>query len=790
MSTVGYPETTQKEVGAISKPSAMKKYFIFCISQLFFLFTLKAQYVEFPLEQRVTQSDLIVEAKVIDQFSYKKAGLIYTANKLEVCAVVFKKVAPTAENLSTVYVITYGGELNGEFNTWTHMLTLNKGMEGLFFLKSNFSILPEAPPSNSSFYDVYGQEQGFVTYAKDDNWGFSGNSLFEAFNNADDYIGKINNITEQDNVTKSCIVGNKSGIVLKLDTAIVGQGNITFKSSIKGQWGKGYKLEKVKIQIEFNSSINLAQYNFSVGALTSTLSTHYGISWSQPNSHSAVLEVTKNNGTTTYQQLGSQFSEFLSISFHPSLLAVGVKSVQIVDAKFKDGNSIQNFLEYEIFYNKLIKEYFAAPVITSFEPAEVCAGVKAEQSSGNPVIAGHVIIKGDNFGDIDPADFATEIPENYRVEFRREEDLTSNAFKVTPLTEDYVYWTNTEIKVKVPTAGKLVNNSNLLSGDAVAANAVTGRITVKTPDGVDDTGDDKLKVLFAHFNSIEIGNSNHSLAHKLLNKSGNGGYYLIFDSSFEGIHNNEQAARKDVIDAFCEWNAISQAKIEVVETCPTGAICYKVKYEFIDNAGSSSIVLARGLSSGSQFGCSNEYTIGFIELTFNSAIDNWKVSSEAGPSDPFVIKPTTYHEGGHLLQLGHVYNEDALMYPLYSSDFLIDADASAGGTHVANVSAATNCANKLNKGLISSCMTPTSEGEQNSFVRVTPNPVKDELLIDFGQDFVSGEVTIHDSNGKICQVVNISPNSNRIDTSDLLPGFYVLAFHCESYLVNFKLLKL
>ena len=693
---MGNPETTKKEVGVILNPSTMKKFFFLSISQLLLVISLQAQYLEFSLEQRVNQSDLIVEAKVIDQFTYKKDGLIYTANQLEVCAVIFERVAPTTENLTTFYAITYGGVFEDEFNTWTHMLTLHEGAEGLFFLKGNDSIVPDTLPSNSSFFEVYGQEQGFVSYAKDDEWVFSGTSLFESFNDIDDYIGQINEITEENNLTRSCILGSKSGLVLMLDTAIVEQGEITFKTAIKGQWGKTYNLEKVKIQIEFKNSVNLSQYGFSVGSLNGTLTTNYTTSWSQPNQLNAVLEVAKNSGLTACQQASDQFSGFLEIAFHPSLMAVGVKSVQIVDAKFKDGSTVSDFEDLDILYNKFVKEYFATPDITSFEPAEVCAGVKADQSSGNPVVSGHVIIKGNNFGDIDPINFATEIPNNYRVEFRREEDETSHAFKVTPLPEDYVYWTNTEIKVRVPTAGRLVNNNNLLSGDPKAVNGVTGRITVRTPDGFDDTGSNFLKVKFAHFNEIDLGNSNHSFLRKMLDQSGNGGYYLRFDPSFLDIYPpSPSSAKQDVIDAFCTWNNLTEAKLEVIDPCPTGALCFDVDYKFISSSGSTSTVLARGLSNPSQFACAGEVVITSMNLRFNNVVTNWKPSSQAGSFDPYVIKTTAYHEGGHMLQLGHVYNTGSLMYPNYSNNFTIDADAIAGGTHVTNVSAATNCTKKF-----------------------------------------------------------------------------------------------
>ena len=44
---VGYPETTQKEVGEILNPPTMKKLFFLSISLLLLVVSLQAQYVEF-----------------------------------------------------------------------------------------------------------------------------------------------------------------------------------------------------------------------------------------------------------------------------------------------------------------------------------------------------------------------------------------------------------------------------------------------------------------------------------------------------------------------------------------------------------------------------------------------------------------------------------------------------------------------------------------------------------------------------------------------------------------------
>lgn len=275
---------------------------------------------------------------------------------------------------------------------------------------------------------------------------------------------------------------------------------------------------------------------------------------------------------------------------------------------------------------------------------------------------------------------------------------------------DYEYWTNTEIKVRVPTAGWLVNNNNIISGPEPAV-AVTGRIAVRNPDGYDDTGDNELIIQFAQFNSVfNLGSGNQSFPRKLIDRSGNGGYYLVFDPSFNDVHpQNIPDAKQDVIDAFCEWNAETAAKLEIVENCPTGSICFKVSGEVLPNLPNGTVVLAAGGSNPSGTSCTGETVIVLVSLKFNTSQD-WITSSVQNPlPNENIIKNTAYHEVAHMLQLGHVYNEGSLMHPMYENDQIIDVDAIAGGTHVSNVSANTACANPLQQGLIASCMNPATE---------------------------------------------------------------------------------
>ena len=81
---------------------------------------------EVPLSQRIDQATLIVEAKVFSSESFQlNPDEIFTRHRLEV----FKGSLP-----SEIEVIIYGGEVNGLRQTYTNLLTLRPGEQGVFFL--------------------------------------------------------------------------------------------------------------------------------------------------------------------------------------------------------------------------------------------------------------------------------------------------------------------------------------------------------------------------------------------------------------------------------------------------------------------------------------------------------------------------------------------------------------------------------------------------------------------------------------------------------------------------------
>ncbi len=178
-------------------------------------------------------------------------------------------------------------------------------------------------------------------------------------------------------------------------------------------------------------------------------------------------------------------------------------------------------------------------------------------------------------------------------------------------------------------------------------------------------------------------------------------------------------------------------------------------------------------------------------LTYNTQITDWKPSSEADPLvDDHIIKSSAYHEIAHLLQLGHVYNDGSLMHPFYNPGDVIDSDAIAGGTHVSNVSAGTACPSPLLQGVITDCMTPTVELSKSNWVRLSPNPAKNWLKLEFEEDINDCQIEIYDVLGHLRKSSALTLNSQQIDVSDLPIGTYLLVIKDGTLSKSIKFTKI
>jgi hypothetical protein len=107
------------------------------------------------LGARVQNSDLIIEGKVISQSSYwdEDHKHIYTCNRVEIYKIFKGSWQDTILN-----VITEGGTVGFERHEHTSTLTLDPGLQGIFFCE-----LSTLLPGKTSF-TIYSSMQGFIRY--------------------------------------------------------------------------------------------------------------------------------------------------------------------------------------------------------------------------------------------------------------------------------------------------------------------------------------------------------------------------------------------------------------------------------------------------------------------------------------------------------------------------------------------------------------------------------------------------------------------------------------------------
>ena len=117
---------------------------------------------EIPLEQRVANSELIIEGKVVSKNSFWNADqtMIYTSNRVEITKV-FKGTAPSG----FIDILTVGGVVEHRMITTDSLLSLEVNETGVFFCETvkHFRALP--PATRGTFrYEAYASKQGFIKY--------------------------------------------------------------------------------------------------------------------------------------------------------------------------------------------------------------------------------------------------------------------------------------------------------------------------------------------------------------------------------------------------------------------------------------------------------------------------------------------------------------------------------------------------------------------------------------------------------------------------------------------------
>lgn len=210
-------------------------------------------YIEIPLKTQISNSDLIIEGKVLSKESYfGDNGNIFTKNKVEVY-----KVFKGSPN-QIVDVITSGGVVGLKAETVSTSPPLNIGDIGIFMLTSN-----------NSNVNLFGASQGFYKYELSNN---QANNVITSKKDIDKFINTIISDTNQtykryNSFDSKTSLTTKSLDIVSFDLthASAGTGTVLTIS------GTGFGATKGKVSFNYNAQSGIS----FVDAITSNI-----VSWS------------------------------------------------------------------------------------------------------------------------------------------------------------------------------------------------------------------------------------------------------------------------------------------------------------------------------------------------------------------------------------------------------------------------------------------------------------------------------------------------------------------------------
>lgn len=775
--------------------------------------TLSAQYVSLTLDYKMENSTLIVEGKVLAQKCFADENdEIFTENIIEVSKV--HKGDFTERQLS---VITFGGTVGERTTVWSHLLDLNLNEYGVFFLAP--SQRPKPQDSQFSTYDVFGDSQGFYHFQRKDNGIHRAAALLDVHNsvsefyqvigardfNESPFVSPFDMVHEDDCLLYRIEPVSGSSFNLPQSNSFTANTQIWFNVYVKIKNGD-YKLNKSEIILKYSTEwfypnmVADGYISFVQGEFDQTA---YDFSISDVDTN--IVKLKTEAITSSYNSLESVNQEWKLIAS----VGVTIKNIsdedpleQQLDVNYTIENNYRTSEGFIEDFECVKLEYGAncGMEITSVTP-KAAAGVGVMSENG---ITGVVEIFGDNFLDDEPVIGDCIKPDDHHVKFR-----TIDNEWIAPLEGDYLEYTNTTIRVKVPTVGYKNNSQDMYAvpGDLNDAIACTGEVRVcrkgflGIPCGCFVTSNTDVYVPFAARNSFQTitDGCKESVRTLLRDLNGTGGYTVRFQQNFKNLGGAIDAFKR----ALTTWRCATQVHFEVDEVgAPTGGVGDCIVRMSSLGAG------VRGATSFNVENCGAEPNVSFSAsyqgflMSFNSDIDwhtgtnmpnlNWNNPSMGTLQAD--MESTALHELGHAHLLLHTCNTDNVMFrpgPGQSStdEYRRDltADDENGGDHISMLSStqvASSCdgSSMVLIDLGNCDITPVVEISGASYeFSVFPNPATSSVFVklkDNSRD-LRGHLSIYNGQGLLVGHNHLRGGEADFNISSFPSGVYYVEFISE-----------
>ncbi|MBC5993946.1 T9SS type A sorting domain-containing protein [Pontibacter cellulosilyticus] len=301
------------------------------------------------------------------------------------------------------------------------------------------------------------------------------------------------------------------------------------------------------------------------------------------------------------------------------------------------------------------------PVITSFSPTVTTAGTDAV-----------LTINGTNFGSTRGTG---------KVEFRNADDGGKTFMEPRP--KDYISWTNTQIRVRIPSRGK------------DGGTAGSGEIRVTAADGSSIISATQIIIEFAVLNVALTQPNLRTFEPLLQNKNGKGGYTVRYAPSMQ----NRSAAREGFERALNTWTCATNVNWDVgspttIEAAKDDEISV-IRFAQGSTFGQEG-VLASTLSYWEGYRCGTDtvFWLSEFDMAINSNI-TWQYGPGGPTGNQYDFETVILHELGHAHQLGHVILPRAVMHYAVEVRALVrdlsDADIRGGNRVMARSTVPFSC---------------------------------------------------------------------------------------------------
>ncbi|MHC2992472.1 hypothetical protein OB13_13080, partial [Pontibacter sp. HJ8] len=228
---------------------------------------------------------------------------------------------------------------------------------------------------------------------------------------------------------------------------------------------------------------------------------------------------------------------------------------------------------------------------------------------------------------------------------------------VKPYPTDYISWSNSQIRVRVPSA------------TPDGGTAGTGQIRVTAADGTAATSTGTLTIEFAYTNVVaEKGDS--ATQPVMIDMDRAGGYTIQFAPSIQGRSAAQEGFRRAMNSWVCTTNV--NWKIGSPTTTETTTDDSRSVIKFAPGSETGESVLARTISryNGRVCGGDTLFWLTEFDMEINSNI-NWQYGPGGPGPQQFDYETVVLHELGHAHQLGHVILNNAIMHYAIESRRLI-----------------------------------------------------------------------------------------------------------------------